>query len=206
MARQGDWMQTATGRQFWPLDPHPDEIDIEDIARALSHQCRFAGHTRAFYSVAQHSVHVSEACDPNDALWGLLHDASEAYLVDIPRPIKRQPFMEQYREYEHLLMEAIAQAFGLPWHNYFNTVFMPESVKRADEVLLATEARDLMGNHCLERWSSIRDVNPLPLAIRCWSSDHAYRAFLARYDELTGFTRPRAALRNGTTSPAAMAP
>lgn len=86
--RKGDWIQTYTGRQFWPLDPKPEEVCIEDIAHALSQQCRYAGHTIRFYSVAQHSVEIALRVPRAAALWGLLHDAAEAYLVDLPRPVK----------------------------------------------------------------------------------------------------------------------
>lgn len=74
---KGDWMQTYTGRRFWPLDPVAGDIEIMDIAHALSNQCRYAGHTRFHYSVAQHSVQVSENVAPEHALWGLLHDAPD---------------------------------------------------------------------------------------------------------------------------------
>ena len=80
----------TTSPRRW-AGPNPDDIRIEDIAHALSNQCRFAGHAREFYSVAEHSVHVSQLCLPEHALWGLLHDASEAYLVDLPRPLKLLP-------------------------------------------------------------------------------------------------------------------
>src|SRR5579885_2784587 len=86
--RHGDWIQTYCGVAFYPLDPRPEEILIEDIAHALSMLCRFTGHVKRFYSVAQHCVYVSHRCDPKDALWGLLHDAAEAYLNDISRPVK----------------------------------------------------------------------------------------------------------------------
>src|SRR4051794_15527189 len=96
--RRGGWITTFSRRQFWPLDPHSDEIHIEDIAHSLSQQCRFGGHSRSFYSVAQHSCLVSALCKANDALWGLLHDASEAYLGDIPRPLKSLPEFEFYQK------------------------------------------------------------------------------------------------------------
>src|ERR1017187_10636100 len=83
MAPHGS-ITTFSGIHFWPLLPNPADIRIEDIAHALSNQCRFAGHAREFYSVAEHSVRVSQLCPPEDALWGLLHDASEAYLTDVP--------------------------------------------------------------------------------------------------------------------------
>ncbi len=135
--RVGGWIQTFTGIQFWPLDPRPDEVDIRDIAHALSNQCRFAGHCEEFYSVAEHSVRVSLQC-PCHPLWGLLHDAAEAYLVDLPRPIKRWSQMGVlYSEIEDTVMMAVAGRFGL-------TFPMPAEVKRADVVLLVTEKRDLM--------------------------------------------------------------
>jgi hypothetical protein len=87
--RVGDWIQTYSGRQFWPLDPRVEDVHLEDIAHALSNVCRYTGHVREFYSVAEHSVHVSWSCEPEDALWGLLHDASEAYLADMARPVKQ---------------------------------------------------------------------------------------------------------------------
>lgn len=138
--RKGDWIRTATGGQFWPLDPRPDEVNIEDIAHALSHQCRFAGHVKEFYSVAQHSVMVSVAAVGGAdrvrvAKWGLLHDAAEAYLVDVPTPVKR--YLSEYKEAEERLQDAIAEAFGL-------TGKIPDAVHYADRVVLATEMRDLM--------------------------------------------------------------
>ena len=81
--RIGDWMQTYTGERFWPLDPRIEDIHIRDISMALGKLCRYGGHTIFFYSVAEHSVLVSEYVPEEYALWGLLHDASEAYLSDI---------------------------------------------------------------------------------------------------------------------------
>lgn len=135
MSRQGDWIQTYTGKKFYPLDPREDEIDINDIAHALSLQCRYGGHCREFYSVAQHSVLVSMECPIVDSLWGLLHDAPEAYIIDVPRPIK--PFLVGYKEMEHRLMECICRKYGLPLEE-------PKSVKMADKRLLVTEVNHLM--------------------------------------------------------------
>lgn len=135
--RDNAWLQTFTGRRFWPLDPKAEEIDIRDIAHALSNQCRFAGHTTDFYSVAQHSVRVSFVVPPELALCGLLHDASEAYLLDIPRPLKRLPMFEPYREYEERLMHMIAEKFGFTWP-------MPEEIRAADDNLLMDEAKSLI--------------------------------------------------------------
>lgn len=109
--RRGDWIQMHSGIAFWPMDPRADEVRLEDIAHSLSLLCRFGGHCSRFYSVAEHSVHVARLCSPEVALWGLLHDASEAYVVDLPRPIKRQ--LPEYAEIEGLVQFAIAEHFGL---------------------------------------------------------------------------------------------
>lgn len=137
--RRGDWIQTFTGRQFWPLDPEPEDFAVEDIAHALSLICRFGGHTNFHYSVAQHSLLVSKLCPPDYALEGLLHDAAEAYLADVPRPIKHDlgGLMASYLQAEKQIERALADRFRLtyPW---------PDIVKYADNVALATEKRDVM--------------------------------------------------------------
>ena len=182
MGRYGDWCCSASGRQFWPEDPRAEDIDIGDIAHALSNLCRFAGHCREFYSVAQHSVLVSLECDPEDALWGLLHDAPEAYIVDLPRPLKRSPAMEAYRRVEDLQVIAVCERFGLP-------LTPPPSVKRADNAVLAAEARDLMPPASVRRWHLpeapvLRRVVPM-------SPTEAKRCFLSRFRTLTfGFDSP----------------
>lgn len=139
-ARIGTWMQTFTGRMYWPQDPRPEDVSPVDIAHALSLQCRFAGHCQWHYSVAQHSLLVAELSgDDGQALWGLLHDASEAYMVDLPRPLKNHSAMgEQYKKIEALNMAAIKARFGLVGEE-------PASIYRADEIALATEFRDVMG-------------------------------------------------------------
>jgi hypothetical protein len=136
MAPHGS-ITTFSGIRFWPLLPNPDDIRIEDIAHALSNQCRFAGHTRTFYSVAEHSVRVSLLCRPEDALWGLLHDASEAYLTDVLAPVKELPQFEAYRAAERSLQDTIAVRFGLP-------IEQPRSVTQADRAVLGIEIRDLL--------------------------------------------------------------
>lgn len=132
------WIQTYTGKAFYPLAPRVEDIDIEDIAHSLSMQCRFTGHTKDFYSVGQHCAEISEIVPEEDALWGLLHDASEAYLVDLCRPLKRlEKLGSPYREIEARLMLAICERFGLAPEQ-------PASVKEADLRMLMTEKRDLM--------------------------------------------------------------
>jgi hypothetical protein len=112
--RKGGWIQTYTGLQFWPLDPDPDDICIEDIAHALSMKCRYGGHCMKFYSVAEHSILVSRNCYKH-RLEALLHDAAEAYLCDLPSPVK--PHIVGFKGIETAVEEAIATRFGLsyPW-------------------------------------------------------------------------------------------
>jgi hypothetical protein len=180
-ARAGDWIQTFSGIAFWPLDPRPDEIHIEDIAHALAMQCRFTGHVRRFYSVAEHSIHVSLLCDPSDALWGLLHDASEAYLADVARPVKRLPSMAEYKAAEKRLQSAIAGRFGLGANE-------PDSVQKADNVMLGIEARDLMAplQPGWEKWLALIGSHGLVLT-QPWSPEEAEARFLARFQTLRFF-------------------
>ena len=178
--RQGDWMQTYTGRQFWPVDPRAEEVEIVDIAHALSQMCRFAGHVRRFYSVAEHCVRVSRCIGEHDrmlALAALLHDATEAYVVDVPRPLKR--FLPGYAEIEARVARCIEIRFDLE-----TGILDHPSVKRWDEALLATEARDLMGGESAGEWH-LR-AQPLAETIEPWSPEQARAVFLARFEELRG--------------------
>ena len=149
--RRGDWIMTASGRPFWPLDPSVDDVAIEDIAHHLSNLCRFTGAVRSFYSVAQHSVLVARRLTESVAmnggdwhtravagLYGLLHDASEAYLIDIPRPLKHAPDFAPYRRVETLVQGVVYEAFGLA------AADEPAMLKAIDRQMLRTEQRDLM--------------------------------------------------------------
>lgn len=127
----------GSGRPFNPYLPTGPFSVVTEIAPALSKLCRFTGHTRSFYSVAQHSVLVSYLCDPSHALAGLLHDASEAYLADIAAPMKRSPAFAQYRDLEAYIQRAIEHEHGIEGG-------IPADVQAADRLALAVEARDLM--------------------------------------------------------------
>lgn len=146
-------MQTYTGRAFWPLSPRAGDLAIVDIAHALSLQCRFAGHCHGFYSVADHSLRVAEILTGEARLFGLLHDAGEAYVQDIIRPLKgHAPRLEEAEaEILALIFQRFAgrQVTALEWG----------TVRLADAMLLATEARDLMAPHPLE-WEALPP--PLP--------------------------------------------
>lgn len=131
------WMQTYTGRAFTPLTPRIEDIDLLDIAHALSNQCRFAGHCLRFYSVAEHSVYVSRIVPPELARAALLHDAAEAYLVDVPRPIK--PYLGGYEDLEGVVWEAVRERFGLPILTGWSLI------KEVDDAVLAAERDQVMG-------------------------------------------------------------
>jgi hypothetical protein len=147
--RRGDWILTFTGVEFWPMDPRLDEIRIEDIAHALSMQCRFSGHIKKFYSVAEHSIRVAELVSTENKLAALLHDASEAYLVDLPSPIKNYSEIgRHYKIAEQALMETIAKRFSF-------VLNLPE-VETADKQMLCIEARDLCStNSWWNKYSSV---------------------------------------------------
>ena len=172
--RRGDWIQTRTGK-FWPLDPRAEDVRIDDIAFALSNLCRFGGHV-PFYSVAQHSVLVAgvlidSARSHLDPRIGLLHDAAEAYLVDVPRPIKRQ--LSIYLEAEDLVLQAIGERFNLV------LTPMAPPVKAADDRMLAIEKRDLLEPM---RWEmSLPDVSMYARVVP-WAPDVARAEFMRAWE------------------------
>jgi hypothetical protein len=191
------FIETRSGRRFTPLEPVVDDIDLHDIAHALSHQCRFSGHTAEHYSVAEHSVRVSELVEQwgyprHSQLWALLHDASEAYLVDLPSPLKNAPYYASfgraladacgiaisygYRHAEKELMRAVCERFGI-------SQLEPPEVRQADGVLLSTEARDLMPFKP-EHWEKLAHP-PLWERIYPWSHETARKNFLSRFTEVT---------------------
>lgn len=172
--RVGDWISTYSGLPFWPLDPQPEDVRIADIAHALSNLCRFAGHTREFYSVAQHSVLVSQICGGGPVgLWALMHDASEAYLNDITRPVKHTQELSGYRVLEARVQLAVCRRYQLE-------AAEPESVKHVDGLVLRAEQRDLMFMPVGWRMKGEAHpdrIHPMPPAT-------AKRAFLQRFDDL----------------------
>jgi 5'-nucleotidase len=177
----GPYIQTVSGRRFNPLEPDPDEVDIGDIARALSNQCRFGGNSRTYYSVGQHSCLVSDLVaerggDLDAQLWALLHDASEAYLVDLPHPLKhRSELGRLYAAAEDDLQAAILQHFDLPAEP-------PPLIKQVDRALLATERRAVASEAW--HWPELDGFEPLELDIDPWLPERAYEEFLARYERL----------------------
>ena len=170
----GGWIQTHTGKQFWPMDPNPDAISIIDIATSLSRVNRFTGHTIFCYSVAQHSVYVSDILPKEYQKWGLLHDAHEAYVNDMVSPVKK--YFPLYQEIETKLMKTMAQRFDLTWP-------VPKPIVEADYIILATEKRDIMGPEPAS-WGPL--PKPANFTIEKWTVERAYKQFLKRFEELFG--------------------
>jgi hypothetical protein len=166
------WCQTFTGKQFWPLEPNSQDVCLEDIAHALALQCRFNGHCRCFYSIAEHSLRVTQILPPELQLLGLFHDAAEAYVGDMVRPLKRQ--LPAFEVAEREVWAVLAAKFGLPES-------LPREVVHADNTLLATEARDIMAPTPAP-WVPLPD--PLPERIVPWNWRYAESYFLQRARQL----------------------
>lgn len=173
----GNWTQTFTGKKFYGIEPSPDDVDIRDIAHCLAIMPRYNGNTPEPYSVAQHAYYVSLMVPEEDALWGLLHDASEAYVADIVTPVKRH--LPDYKAVEERLMAAICRKF---WLN----PEMPASVKEADYRILVTEANTFFpkefrpGDWRLDHIEPYKNVNIVPYD--SWRT--AERVFMNRFNEL----------------------
>lgn len=185
----GDYgaIQTFTGKRFYPLAPEPADICVEDICHALSMQCRFTGHCREFYSVAQHSMLVAtlvKPATPENVLWALLHDASEAYLIDVARPVKQSAAFAAYREAEAVMQCAVATRFSLPPD-------MPEAVHLADNVALAIEAREFM-TPLLPEWAPFVELDRPEIRLIAVSPQEAERALTETLERaLDNYTRVR---------------
>jgi len=173
MNGRGDWIQTAMGRQFWPMDPRPNEVFLDDIAHALSMLCRFGGHCQRFYSVAEHCVLLARAAPRPIKRWALLHDASEAYLVDVPRPLK--PFLVGYDEAEAKIMRAVAVRFNLH-------LGLPDQVKALDRAILTDERLQNMAPEPVP-WST--DGDPLGVVLQFWNPERARAEFLREFEALS---------------------
>lgn len=177
-----DWMETFTGRRFYPLEPNPDDICIEDIAHVLSMICRFGGHCKRFYSVAQHSClvadlvlgyHSRHAEPPSLVLDALMHDSAEAYVGDVIRPIKRGNPL--YGSAETAVAKCIERVFMVRLVHP-----MPEVVKWADNVMLKNEHAQLM--HGRNEWPSCDQAEGPEVLIDCWGQDRAEFEFMTMFE------------------------
>lgn len=164
------FIQTFTGRQFFPFDPRPEDVDIHDIAHALAMTCRFNGHCKQFYSVAQHSVLMYQAASPRSKVRALLHDAAEAYIGDIPRPIKHDPVFFEIEAVERGIMGVVCAALNVPFP------CVNDEVKELDSRILIDERDQIMAPQTyVGGWPL---VEPLGVTIEHWSPEMAERLFL----------------------------
>lgn len=176
-----NWTQTHSGKQFFLFHPEFDSIDIDDIAHSLSMQCRFNGHTKTFYSVAEHSYWASHIVSPENALTALMHDAGEAYISDIPKPFKLA-LGDEVQDMEDLILDVIAEKYG------FETP-LPSEVKRADLEMLLWEKKHMM-RQTEHRWG-YEDIplqligHPFTPELEGWDQATAKAKFLERFNELT---------------------
>lgn len=187
-------IETYTGRMFQPLSPTANSISVIDIAHALSMNCRYNGHCKSFYSVAEHCVLMSRSnfIDDIDVVdentkqtyrkWALLHDATETYLPDMPRPIKS--LVNGFDESEEQLHQAIAEKFGLPYP-------IPSVVHKMDNMILKDEASELMHSGGDNKFWVFTEEGELGVEIQNWQPHKAEKEFIDRFDELfdsdTGF-------------------
>lgn len=178
--RSGNWMISYKGNRLFPLDLRPEDIDIEEIAHSLSNVCRFGGHCKEFYSVAQHSVIVCDLLPDQYKLCGLLHDATEAYCGDMVRPLKKS--LPDFERIEANIWTQIALKFNLP-------VYLPRDVQIEDARVLLMEKRDLL-SHSEHKWDFpqcafpdlvVPDVKIFPIDPRS-----AKQLFLLRFGEVFG--------------------
>jgi hypothetical protein len=176
--RRGTWIPLFTGTRYWPESPEPRDIDVRDIAHSLARINRWNGHTWNEFSVAQHSVLVSRLLPGRLKLFGLLHDAGEAFLGDIITPVKRL-FRRFYEEFEEATMQCVAAKYGFTMREQER-----EIVKRADLTLLATEVRDLVpAGYVTQGLTELPMDKPIDA---CWSPRAAEFMFLNEFEKLTG--------------------
>jgi hypothetical protein len=184
------WIETYCGIKFYFLNPTPEMVNIKDIAHSLSLQCRFSGHTNRFYSVAEHSVRVSRFLfstygDYRLALQGLLHDASEAYLLDVPSPVKQH--LGGYKSMEDKLQEVILNKYHAGWP-------MDARTKDADAILLKNEARYLLpskGRSWVDHYPTTEEFGMEPMCDAPTVAEETFLAwffFLEKYVEAQRLT------------------
>jgi hypothetical protein len=194
-SRKGGSIQTYTGLIFYPLDPRIEEIEVDDVAHALSNKARFTGHTRRFYSTGEHSVRVSRHLASTGASLmeqyvGLHHDDTDAYLPDVPTPLKVLPEFKWFRDLEKHMQSLCFQRFGCVVEDY-------SVIKNSDIVLLLTEKRDLMPKKN-SNWNHKYTQSPIPepYHIDPWEPAFAEQMYLELHQALFNAIK-----ENATTIP-----
>jgi hypothetical protein len=172
--------ETYTGARVTPLALKLEQINIIDIAHALSQQCRYGGHTSQFYSVAQHCCVLASYVEnvlkgkALDCLQILMHDAAEAYLIDMPRPIKQ--FMPEFRKWDHAAQAAIRSWLGI------GDVPIPSWQGDLDNRIIVDERAQVMSDSGND-WHHDPKHGVMPLGVRIepWPARMAEKQFLFRY-------------------------
>lgn len=172
------WICTHTGGRFDIFDPKPEAVRIEDIAHALAMNCRYNGHTDHFFSVAEHCIVASMFCDPEFALEVLLHDAAEAYLSDIPKPIKMR--WPEFSAHEDVVLRVIFEGLGVTWPD----LDVHAHIKYVDLRMLATEKPQVLPR-AQDDWDILEGVYPYPHTFAFLEPRHAAGAFLNHFNKLS---------------------
>jgi hypothetical protein len=188
---RGGWNEMYTGTRFYTFDPAPEDVKIDDIAHSLGLQCRYNGNCHSFYSVAEHCCLLSDFVRCRgwhgilgqagqlefkyDALIALMHDAAEAYIGDLIRPVKHR--MPPFRELEATIEAVVFPALGLPPE-------LPTWMRELDSRILCDERAQVMLTQHNE-WST-DELEPLGVTIRFWSPARGEFEFMRRFFELSG--------------------
>lgn len=168
------FIQTYTGRVFFPLEPHVADVHPLDIAHSLSMLCRYNGHVDKFYSVAEHCVILSHMVDRENAPWALLHDAAEAYIGDMSWPLKEK--MPDFKLVESGIMSVLCTKFGLD-------PIQPDQVTEYDRRIVVDESAALM-RPALIPWPALEGIAPLNVWIQGWSPERAKVEYELRFKQL----------------------
>lgn len=177
------WIQTRNNNEVWITKPDPDVVDIDDIAHSLANQSRFTGHTRRYYSIAEHCCHCFDKSSLSSRVYALLHDSSEAYLNDIAKPWKHLVKVDgrSYEELERLWTNAILDA--LNFGAEYVQPSIQQEVSQIDFAMLHTEAQNLLPAH---DWIK-PEKSYHALRLDCWSPDEAKTQFLNRWKKIENY-------------------
>ena len=176
------WIQTASGHRFHPFAPNTTFIHMKDIACGLSKAARFAGQTDVdlpdlAYSVAQHSVYVSKLVSPRAKMWGLMHDAPEAFIVDLATPIKF--WLPEYKEMEDGIHAAIILQHDIEIDDEIHA-----EVKAADNWMLHQEGAQLMHDPLTTDFYPPTTREFKPVSISVWPTQVARQIWTETYYDL----------------------
>ena len=187
MSMASEPILTFTGKWFKPLEPRPEDVDIRDIAHALSLICRFTGHVLWPYSVSQHSIAVARLCSKNIAIYGLLHDAAEAYITDVAHPIKSTFHIGErsFAEVEHEIRDVILRALKVPVPDGHDLTWA--RVQKIDKAIGVSESIQLMPHRL--KWGRNCRVEPAPYKVEQWDWHDAELVFLKEFKELMNANR-----------------